>query len=346
MTKDEYYYAVQENIKSMLPSEFMSYEINLRQMQASYGEYMGLSIGVFGKSIEPVFNLDHMYGLVSDLPMSEALHRTADVISNHYKTSPEYEDALQQHCLKVMTSFEDAKPFIYAGTCPRNNSRYLDLAPHRMMDDIALIPKIDITPENSEASMSVSIRNEVLERWGVTQDEVMDHAIENTQNIRPSTLIEMGKLFAGVFGPEGEEMLPPSDDIPALYVYSNNKNMDGFAGLFSQNAMKDIFEQFGRDFYILPSSVHEALIYPDFGDNPSEEATTLSNMVKEVNMTQVLPEDVVSDFAYHYDHTADKFEKAFDFAKRMEKEKQAERDVLPANITMTAQIGAVEKQII
>ena len=50
------------------------------------------------------------------------------------------------------------------------------------------------------------------------------------------------------------------------------------------------------DFYILPSSVHEMILIPLFTD----DMESLSQMVKEVNATQLKPEDVLSDHAYVY----------------------------------------------
>ena len=53
----------------------------------------------------------------------------------------------------------------------------------------------------------------------------------------------------------------------------------------------------GHDLYILPSSVHEVILLPDIGI-PS--ATELRNMVREVNDTQVAPEEVLSYSLYRY----------------------------------------------
>ena len=61
-------------------------------------------------------------------------------------------------------------------------------------------------------------------------------------------------------------------------------------------------EEKGRSLYIIPSSIHELLIYPDFGDvSPAE----LSGYVKEVNRTQVQPQDRLSDHIYYYDRQTD-----------------------------------------
>lgn len=346
MTREEFYHAVQDNIRAMLPSDFSAYEVNLREMNASYGDYMGLTVGMFGNSIEPVFNLDHMYGLVSERPMSEALQRTADMITEHYRNTPEHMELIRDRCVDILSSFENAKTYMFAAACPMYNTKFLETAPYRMVDDIALLAKVDMTPDNSHSSMTVTIKNDEMERWGVSADEIMDQAIKNTKNLRPGKLQNLAEVLSGSFSKDRDLLLPPMDTVPPLYVYTNNKGIDGFAGLFSDGVMKEIYKQVKDDYYIMPSSIHEALIYPENGQRSYQDAKTFSDMVSEVNRTNVLDEDVVSDYAYHYDHETDRFEKAYDFVKRVVKDQNVEQDILPANIAMTMQVGTMEKQLI
>lgn len=62
--------------------------------------------------------------------------------------------------------------------------------------------------------------------------------------------------------------------------------------------MDQAAERVGGDFFILPSSIHEVLIVPDNGQMGLRD---LEDMVKEVNATQVAPEDKLTDSVYHYD---------------------------------------------
>ena len=55
---------------------------------------------------------------------------------------------------------------------------------------------------------------------------------------------------------------------------------------------------FGTNYYVLPSSIHELLILPD---NGSMQLSELEAMVREVNATQVAPEDRLSDKVQYYD---------------------------------------------
>ena len=64
--------------------------------------------------------------------------------------------------------------------------------------------------------------------------------------------------------------------------------------------------KYDRNFYILPSSVHELILVLDENESFDENiAAELYNMVRYVNMTEVETEDVLSDNVYYYDRSLD-----------------------------------------
>ena len=89
-----------------------------------------------------------------------------------------------------------------------------------------------------------------------------------------------------------------------------------------QNFMDQAAERAGGDFFILPSSIHELLIVPDNGQMGLRD---LEAMVREVNATQVAPEDKLTDSVYHYDSKEKIFELGEKFVER-QAEKEAAMD--------------------
>ena len=75
---------------------------------------------------------------------------------------------------------------------------------------------------------------------------------------------------------------------------SNESKVNGAANIFLPETIDKVLEKTnGKDFYILPSSVHEVIcISGDF--SPSE----LENMVHEVNTTCLADADYLSDSVY------------------------------------------------
>ena len=82
--------------------------------------------------------------------------------------------------------------------------------------------------------------------------------------------------------------------------------------LFYPELMEKLSDQFG-DYFILPSSIHETLILPDDG---FMSVTMLKNMVTEINETQVMENERLTNEVYHYDSKEHVFERADKFKAR------------------------------
>ena len=81
--------------------------------------------------------------------------------------------------------------------------------------------------------------------------------------------------------------------------------------------MGDILEE---DFYILPSSIHEVIVVPE---SKSPVKQDLEEMVREINETQVMENERLTNEVYHYDSKEHVFERADKFEER-QKEKEAQ----------------------
>ena len=81
-------------------------------------------------------------------------------------------------------------------------------------------------------------------------------------------------------------------------VLSNESGVNGAAVILYPDIPKYIFESIGKNYYILPSSIHEPLIVPeDEFINPSN----LQAIVREVNEKHIEPEEFLSDNVYYFD---------------------------------------------
>jgi hypothetical protein len=105
-----------------------------------------------------------------------------------------------------------------------------------------------------------------------------------------------------------------------MYVATVPDKVHGAGVLAYENFMDMAAERAGGDFFILPSSLHEVLIVPDNGNVKLED---LENMVKEVNATQVAPQDKLTDSVYHYDSKEKIFELGEKFVERQNQKENA-----------------------
>lgn len=96
-----------------------------------------------------------------------------------------------------------------------------------------------------------------------------------------------------------------NEDELTLYVLTNREKIFGASAMLYSEKLKELADRFGCDLLILPSSVHEVLIVPD---DRKREYDYYRWMVKEVNTTQVDPEEILSYNLYRYDRKKEEIE--------------------------------------
>lgn len=181
----------------------------------------------------------------------------------------------------------------------KRNEAWLDEVPHRLFLDLAVVFYY-LVPEE-EVNASVLIRMEHLQLWDVTEEELYLTAMQNTPRVLEPEIQDMNAVVAEMFTelPEQNEDFP--EETSPMYVATNKKKFYGAACMLYPGLLKTFAEMKDSDFYILPSSVHEILLVPvELG-----EQEALSEMVREVNETQVLAEEILSDHAYLYQRLND-----------------------------------------
>ncbi len=183
---------------------------------------------------------------------------------------------------------------------------------HILLQDVPHIPFLDLAivfccciPMDPEiGNATILIRNSHLQLWGQTAETLAGIAAENSERILPPKLRSMNSLIG--------EMLPqqhlptvvlPEDPLYPMYVLTNTQNLFGASCILYKNLIHSYADQFCADLYILPSSIHEVILIPASDDSKLEE---FSEMVREVNETQVASEEVLSDHAYYYSLSQDR----------------------------------------
>ena len=181
------------------------------------------------------------------------------------------------------------------------NKEFLAVVPHKEFGDLSVFPQIRLD-ECNDMMASITIRDDILERWNVSLDEVLDKANENDLKLTEPRLVPMDRIIDSMrktIEIDQEGFLPEDDDrlIP-MYVLSTTDKINGAKLLNQQEIMDKIAEYMGSDFIALPSSIHEAIIIPM--DKNSMDLNELSMMVKSINGEVLTPTDVLSDHPYVY----------------------------------------------
>lgn len=146
---------------------------------------------------------------------------------------------------------------------------------------------------NEYGTACMLIRNEHLEMWNVTANEVYAKAKENTWRLLPSEFHTMRAMMEE-YHKEGSYV-----GMDILHVLTNRIRNFGAAAILYDGCLEMIADFLDDNYYVLPSSVHEVIIVSE--KEAPWGGAGLSEMISEINRTQVEAEDVLSDFAYYYD---------------------------------------------
>ena len=212
--------------------------------------------------------------------------------------------------MEIYSNYETAKDrlFVRVGNAAASQG-ILGNAPHRLIGDISVTYHL-LIDENEEGLGSSTVTNELLEKYGVSEERLYEDAVQNSQRLFPPTISCMDDefMYSVLTGiprayEEFDKSLPGvSFDRAQMLVLSNKQSMFGAAVMLYPDLLEKVAEQTGEDFYILPSSVHEIILLPDRG---YDDLLELKRMVCEVNDTQLSPEEVLSDSIYYYDREAE-----------------------------------------
>lgn len=173
------------------------------------------------------------------------------------------------------------------------NQKMLANMPHVKYLDLAVVFYYRLESSNFHGA-TVLIHHCNVDTWGVGKRRVMEDAVLNTSRKLPYTFQGMEALVAELTGEEC--FLPEKEEL--MYVLTNEEKLFGAAVILYPHVLSHIGKILKKNFYILPSSVHECILVPDQGQYSRLE---LMKMVREVNQSQVEEEEVLSNEVYYYD---------------------------------------------
>jgi len=173
------------------------------------------------------------------------------------------------------------------------NVELLEDVPNYKMLDLAIVPLLEVSSKEIEGVGTILIRKKFLDLWGITEQELLNAAMDNTyrENYR---IMNLSTVIADIIA-EREEA---TDWACPLYVLSNVCKVNGATGIIRDDLLLEFAEKLAENFYVLPSSLHEVLLLPE---HYAESADDLRKMVGMVNENEVTPEERLSDNVYYYD---------------------------------------------
>lgn len=159
---------------------------------------------------------------------------------------------------------------------------------HKDFLDLSFICKC-VFYRDEKIQASYDVLHEYLDEWGISEEQLWTVALENFA--KEEILVEdIGTVLSKC----SKQKHVISNE---LYVVSNNGLGYGAKVLLDTKYFEQLANKFGRDVYILPSSIHEVICLPAYENRKVNE---LRVMIRDVNSMVVPENEWLSDEVYLY----------------------------------------------
>lgn len=319
MSYEEFKAWAADEIRAWLSPEYADADVSIHRMEKLGLAYDGMTVVRSGQRAAAAVNLTAFYDMYQEgKTTGDIIHEMADVA---VMQAPQME-------YSVFSDYEAAKDHLFIRVANKEaNADVLAGMPHKEVEDLAITYHVLVNHDQNGIA-SAPVTDDLLRHYGVTAEQLHEDAIANSQRMLPAQLDSMQNMLFGMMTPEASDTLR-DEPYPGstMLVLTNNVQLNGAAALFYPDVMDQAAERLGGDFIVLPSSTHEVIMIPADG---MTDFRSLEQMVKDINRSQVAPEERLSDHVYHYDAKERLFERAdrHEMRKELENRPQEKASIL------------------
>ncbi len=226
--------------------------------------------------------------------MTKDLDTVIDMIAKLYQSLPAIQVSEQE-----LHDFSAAKSKIVMKLVNTEKNRvFLETVPHIPFHDLSIVYSYFMGKAGNRF-IDMPVNDNLIRRWGVDTLTLHQQAVANYNRLLPIKFGNLNQflLERGLLDKKDYAALSDDGQSDALYCLTNEFLTGGAVLMTCKNLLDKIADFFGDDFYILPSSIHEVLLFPK-SKAPSKER--LDQIVQEINQEALEPEDYLSDHVYYY----------------------------------------------
>lgn len=176
------------------------------------------------------------------------------------------------------------------------NKELLEQVPHIRFLDLAIVFMVVLKSNCDNGFTSILIYNQHLNFWDMDAEDIYALALENTA--ADFEIIPMRSVIEAIMDEETVGIIMDNQEIE-MSILTNYSRLHGAVGIIHKEILNQYMKETRADkVWIIPSSIHETLLIPC---DLMSDTEYVKSMVKEVNATQVQPEEILSDNVYVYD---------------------------------------------
>ncbi len=176
----------------------------------------------------------------------------------------------------------------------QKNEAFLSEVPYEQFLDLAVTAYVRVNDKKIGSGI-IMVRNDHLKHWGTDAETVLSVARKNTHDHDGYKLRHIVDVITSFSGTDNA-LLADRSDFP-MYVATNECMTNGAAVMIMPDKLSEFAQVIGGDYYVIPSSVHELIL---IGKQQQNNTHDIDEMIRQVNETQLGPDDILSDHVYMY----------------------------------------------
>lgn len=231
------------NMESVISYQYVK-KLNGVKMYAVY-------VILKGSSVSPIFYIDELLKELRnpDFTVEDIADRIIDLLELELKKSSMYD--FSTNCII------ENKDNVYIQVVNYNaNSHMFDDIVYEKYLDLAIVFRL-VVKRCEDCSFSTLISNKLLIELGMTKEELLSKAIENTKK-EDYNAVPIERIC---FGVNQEE--PINYDIPNMYVLGY-KALYGSSCMYTLDGIRELAMETNNNLYIIPSSINEIIAIPTY----------------------------------------------------------------------------------
>ena len=252
--------------------------------------------------------------IFTDFENGMSMERCIDRICNTIKENISVIETKEGDVKAFITDYDQVKDYTFLRLVP-GDSPVLKEAPHRKIQDMALVVNVHLVNFSDENGKSVVVVTKpLMEMYGIDENQLFADAERNSVAKEPIVFTPLADMIKNLI--ESDEVPSPEDVGIVTYIATNKTGFQGAAVAAYPEFCEQAAEKLGGSFFMLPSSVHEFILIKDDG---RQKAKDLNKMIRNVNETVLEPRDFLSNQCYHYDAKTKVLETGLKYDKAKEK---------------------------
>lgn len=250
--------------------------------------YDGLVIHDPILNISPTIYLNHHFHRYLDGVSLEEIYE--DIIHTYEENLP-----MEDFDISVFREYDKAKERIVMKLVnARKNKELLKKVPHILVYDLAIVFLCHVSDLTEEYS-TILIHTEHLKLWDVSTEDLYEIAKSNSPQILPPRLDNLHDVYRNVTGIS----LPFLKDLD-ICILTNQLKIYGATCMVYPDLLEEISNLYTDDLCLIPSSVHEILLFPLHNIPAEYSLEDINQMILDVNTNELTDDEILSDHIYQF----------------------------------------------